>query len=125
MVRAFLPLVAMFGLSGCSDFFKLQLDYREQLGAVTVSAFNEGFFRSTPVSICPERVVVEELTSAGPMTVWSQTLDAEGCMPRHRWFFIPRQKDGTPLYSRRPERAIGVSIFARDGVYASSGWKTL
>ena len=124
-MRFFVPLIAFLALYGCSTSLKLTVEYQEGVGSFTVSAFEEGLFGPKAVSICPETIVAEELTEEGPSEVWRQSLSTEGCVPRHRWSFIPRGRDGKLLYAQRPQRPIGISIFAPAATYASSGWLKL
>jgi hypothetical protein len=124
-MRFFVPLFAFLALCSCSTSLKLTVEYQERVGSFTVSAFEEGLFGPKAVSICPETIVAEELTEEGPSEVWRQSLSAEACIPRHRWSFIPRGPNGKPLYAQRPQRPIGISIFAPEATYASSGWLKL
>ena len=123
-MRVILSLAAFMLLTGCSQTYQLDLKYDAASGSLTVAAFERGlFWGRMAVAICPERIIAEELTQAGPVEDWSH--EVEDCAPHHRWSFIPRRANGAPLYHATvPKAPIAVSITG-NGWHAGTGWVKL
>lgn len=123
-MRALLPLAAFLLLTGCSPNYELDLKYDAASGSLTVAAFQPGrIWGRSALKVCPEDIIVEELTEAGPHEVWRQNV--KHCTPHHAWKFAPTKRGGSPMYFHAPPKyPVSVTIFG-NGWHAGTDWQKL
>lgn len=120
MKRLLLIATLATTVSSCSEFYRLDVELSAS-GRMTLVAYRDGLFGESLVPICPSRIVIETLTSAGRRTVYQRYIRGP-CAKFRSINVLPVSPSGDPIILNRGTETFGVSVFTKDGKYASSGW---
>ena len=116
--------ICVAALAGCDRGFELRIELLDGGNRFSAAAFRKGlFFGERPITFCPERIIVEELSRDGPRQLARLRVRKVPCEPHHKWSIPLLGPDGNPLLSNySPSGRIAIAVFTDESEVGGSGW---